>query len=83
MYGHEITSVHDTFMTLAQDAIAFLSSTTLPGSVLVNTFPILQHLPDWFPGTEFKRIASRCRQLREQMCEVGNRPKCTLRLDGD
>ncbi|TFK20076.1 O-methylsterigmatocystin oxidoreductase [Coprinopsis marcescibilis] len=29
--------------------------TTVPGRMLVNVFPILRYVPDWFPGTAWKK----------------------------
>ncbi|TFK18376.1 O-methylsterigmatocystin oxidoreductase [Coprinopsis marcescibilis] len=31
------------------------SSTAMPGKMLVNAFPSLKHVPDWFPGTGWKQ----------------------------
>ncbi|TFK18377.1 cytochrome P450 [Coprinopsis marcescibilis] len=31
------------------------SATTIPGSLLVNVFPVLRFVPDWFPGTAWKK----------------------------
>ncbi|KAG2021090.1 cytochrome P450 [Coprinopsis cinerea AmutBmut pab1-1] len=31
------------------------SEVTLPGSNLVNLFPILRYVPKWFPGASWKR----------------------------
>lgn len=69
-YGHEVTSSKDLFVTLAQKAIGMLSLNFLPGSVLVNTFPLLRHIPDWFPGTEFKRLANHCAEICQEICDV-------------
>ncbi|KAG8727319.1 hypothetical protein FRC11_013512, partial [Ceratobasidium sp. 423] len=34
------------------------------GNFLVNSFPALAYVPDWFPGTEWKRIARRRREQK-------------------
>lgn len=33
------------------------SEATATGAWLVDLFPLLRYLPDWVPGTEFKRTA--------------------------
>ncbi|KAK7420803.1 hypothetical protein QQX98_002607 [Neonectria punicea] len=39
--------------------------------ILVDVFPLLRHVPDWFPGTSFKRTA---RQMRSDLQDVVNKP---------
>ena len=40
----------------AETLIQRFSETTVPGRLLVNSFPFLRHVPDWFPGTQWKQI---------------------------
>jgi cytochrome P450 len=47
------------------------SAATVPGKWAVDMFPFLEHLPDWLPGTEFKKTARRWKQT---MMEVGELP---------
>ncbi|KAF8655018.1 hypothetical protein AX16_003288 [Volvariella volvacea WC 439] len=56
-YGYQIQEKEDPFVTLADVAMEQFSAATAPGGFLVNLVPPLRHLPDWVPGTEFKRIA--------------------------
>ncbi|KPM39026.1 O-methylsterigmatocystin oxidoreductase [Neonectria ditissima] len=42
-----------------------------PGAWLVDVFPFLRHVPDWVPGTSFKRIA---RQMRSDLQDVVDKP---------
>ncbi|KAH9017371.1 cytochrome P450 [Lactarius pseudohatsudake] len=43
------------------------SESVLPGALLVNDFPALKHLPDWFLGTGFKRRARHGMRLIDEM----------------
>ncbi|KAF8139506.1 cytochrome P450, partial [Mycena galopus ATCC 62051] len=70
IYGYEVKPSNDQFVALSENAVKKLSESFFPGAVAVNTFPILQYLPSWMPGTGFKRFAAECRQLTEQMRRV-------------
>ncbi|TFK20134.1 cytochrome P450 98A3 [Coprinopsis marcescibilis] len=39
----------------AETLIQRFSETTVPGRLLVNSFSFLRHVPDWFPGTQWKQ----------------------------
>ncbi|TFK23816.1 O-methylsterigmatocystin oxidoreductase [Coprinopsis marcescibilis] len=48
----------ENIMRLIDDAegiVERFSVTSVPGNLLVNVFPILRHVPDWFPGTAWKK----------------------------
>ncbi|QRV84989.1 cytochrome P450 family protein [Ceratobasidium sp. AG-Ba] len=55
IYGYNLQSLDDPFMTKPQEAIDRLVQTVTPSAFMVNTFPALVNLPDWFPGTQWKR----------------------------
>ncbi|TFK23817.1 cytochrome P450 98A3 [Coprinopsis marcescibilis] len=38
-----------------EEFVVRFSSTSVPGRLLVNTFPILRHVPEWLPGAGWKR----------------------------
>jgi hypothetical protein len=42
-----------------------------PGRFLVDIFPWLRFVPEWFPGTGWKKIAKEWRHLRERMENAG------------
>jgi cytochrome P450 len=46
------------------------SAATVPGKWAVDMFPFLEHLPDWLPGTEFKKTARRWKQTMMQVGEL-------------
>jgi hypothetical protein len=47
-----------------------LSDSVSLGAAAVNVFPVLRHLPTWFPGTGFKRFAQESKVLTDQMLNV-------------
>ncbi|CAE6539432.1 unnamed protein product [Rhizoctonia solani] len=55
-YGYKPQSPQDPFF---KEAVLAFHNATLAGmqtNFLVNTFPTLLYVPDWFPGTSWKRI---------------------------
>ena len=40
MYGYEIESHNDKYVSIAEDAVQILSEASVPGARLVNVFPI-------------------------------------------
>lgn len=46
-----------------------------PGKLLVGTFPSLQYLPSWFPGTGWKKVIE---DLRSTSGRVRSRPYLEL-----
>ncbi|KAJ7574455.1 cytochrome P450 [Mycena floridula] len=70
-YGWSVKSDHDSLVELFQDAIAIQSETTAPGRWLVDSFPLLRFVPQWFPGGSFKRSAAR---YRERFSQIQDKP---------
>ncbi|CCO33582.1 O-methylsterigmatocystin oxidoreductase Short=OMST oxidoreductase [Rhizoctonia solani AG-1 IB] len=62
-YGYDVQGHDDPFFKGAKEAIEHLFSAHMYTNFLVNIFPALSYVPDWFPGTGWKRTA---RQWREQ-----------------
>ncbi|OSD01451.1 cytochrome P450 [Trametes coccinea BRFM310] len=57
-YGLEIADHNDKFIRIAEKGADIYIKISVPGRYLVETFPILRHLPAWFPGATFKREAA-------------------------
>ncbi|KAF9062871.1 cytochrome P450 [Rhodocollybia butyracea] len=56
-YGYEVESESDDpLVRVANLGMDRFNRATAPGAFLVNQMPILLKVPDWFPGTEWKRI---------------------------
>ncbi len=51
-YGVTIKEENDPAVDNAETALAGLAEAGNPGSFLVDTFPIMKHIPSWFPGAE-------------------------------
>ncbi|KAJ7625699.1 cytochrome P450 [Roridomyces roridus] len=69
-YGIDVLPSKDPYVTLAQDAVHTWAAALVPGLYLVDTFPILKHVPSWFPGAGFKRKAREWRKLSWNMAEL-------------
>ncbi|KAJ7279712.1 cytochrome P450 [Mycena rebaudengoi] len=69
-YGIDVLPSDDPYVTLAHKAVRTFSIAAVPGVYLVNTFPILKHIPRWFPGAGFKRQAEEWLKLSRDMLEL-------------
>ncbi|KAH9899373.1 O-methylsterigmatocystin oxidoreductase [Cubamyces lactineus] len=58
VYGIEVADHNDKYIDIAEKGADVYIKVTVPGRYLVETFPILRHLPSWFPGAGFKRDAA-------------------------
>ncbi|RPD69160.1 CyP450 monooxygenase [Lentinus tigrinus ALCF2SS1-7] len=71
-YGIEVDEPgNESYLALAEEALAIFSAATVPGKYLVETFPVLRHVPAWFPFAKFKREAT---AWRAKPMEVLHRP---------
>ncbi|KAF8135168.1 CyP450 monooxygenase [Boletus edulis] len=70
VYGYEMAPRNDLFASIADRASEMLTNCFFPGAALVNTFPVLQHLPEWFPGAGFKHYAKICRKLTRELRDL-------------
>ncbi len=67
VYDYEVSPTNDHFINIVNRTVEIVTATLLPGAHLVNTLPILRHLPTWFPGANFHRVAAHCRKLTHEM----------------
>ncbi|KAF8135167.1 CyP450 monooxygenase [Boletus edulis] len=70
VYGYETAPQNDYFSSIANRASEMLTNSFFPGAALVNVFPVLKHLPEWFPGAGFKRYAKTSRKLTREMRDL-------------
>ncbi|CEL08495.1 hypothetical protein ASPCAL11644 [Aspergillus calidoustus] len=62
-YGYDIDPHgRDPLVALANEALENFSVAGTPGAWIVDTIPLLKHLPNWFPGAGFKRTAAAWRK---------------------
>ncbi|KAF6829462.1 cytochrome p450 oxidoreductase [Colletotrichum musicola] len=72
VYGYNAEQTkQDPLIYIVQKVMDDLAEFAAPGTYLVDTFPILRHVPDWFPGTGWKKLA---RQWKNELAETVEKP---------
>ncbi|PIL24832.1 cytochrome P450 [Ganoderma sinense ZZ0214-1] len=66
-YKIELHNVHEEPYTMIERLVNILDDVSIPGKYLVEAFPILQHLPSWLPGTNFKSLAAAVKSETESI----------------
>ncbi|KAJ6567325.1 cytochrome P450 [Mycena vulgaris] len=80
-YGYPVTHNDDHFVALAEEGIKIASMASGPGKWLVDSFPFLRFLPEWFPGAGFKTKAKEWgKALYEQSLEPHTWAKEQIRV---
>lgn len=71
-YGYTVepSGKRDPLVDLVDDAMDQFSKTCIPGAWTVDVIPALKYLPEWFPGTNFKRVARRCQALVHAVADI-------------
>ncbi|KAB5591581.1 Cytochrome P450 family protein [Ceratobasidium theobromae] len=67
VYGYELERLDDHFVVGAKEAIDNLARAAMSTNFLVNGFPVLAWVPNWFPWTQWKKTA---REFREQKNKI-------------
>ncbi|KAF9468823.1 cytochrome P450 [Collybia nuda] len=57
-HGYEVQEDNDPFVELADKATEQFSIATAPGGFMVDLIPALRHIPPWFPGAGFQKVAT-------------------------
>ncbi|KAA8651397.1 hypothetical protein EYZ11_013218 [Aspergillus tanneri] len=71
-YGYTIEPhASDPLVDLVDEAMDDFSQLVLPGAWLVNFVPLLNNLPEWFPGGGFKRTA---KAYKERVMAMNDAP---------
>ncbi|KAH7320409.1 cytochrome P450 [Rhizoctonia solani] len=70
VYGYEVASEDDSLFKTVDAAVLGFSQALLAQNYLVNTLPWLEHIPEWFPGAQWKAKANEWRRQRDQMLHV-------------
>ncbi|PCH42868.1 cytochrome P450 [Wolfiporia cocos MD-104 SS10] len=68
-YGHRVTSLDDKFIHMAVRAAKETVESGGAGSMLVDFFPFLRHMPTWLPGAGFKKRALEVRPVVRAMLD--------------
>ncbi|CAE6484285.1 unnamed protein product [Rhizoctonia solani] len=69
VYGYELKSPHDPFFIENATMNTNLSRAVQPTDFLVNMLPWMEHIPDWVPGTGWKRTAYEWRAQKDRAME--------------
>ncbi|KAF4611646.1 hypothetical protein D9613_003745 [Agrocybe pediades] len=69
-YGHNIKSVDDLFVRLAERAGTLTVEAGTPAASLVDFFPMMRHIPTWAPFSMFKVNALKTRKAVEAMMNI-------------
>jgi len=74
--GHNMKSMDDPYIVAAQEILTIFGQATKAGEFHVDNWPILKHVPSWFPGAGFKRQAM---EWKEQLMRLVNEPIETVK----
>ncbi|KAI0670980.1 cytochrome P450 [Trametes maxima] len=66
IYDINIINEDDERGRLVEDAVQAIKLLT-PGSLVIELFPFLQHVPEWVPGAGFQTLFARCREVNERL----------------
>ncbi|PVG03919.1 cytochrome P450, partial [Serendipita vermifera] len=66
-YDYDMKPENDPFVELAEKSADNFSQSAAPGAWLVDIFPWMRYIPDWFPGANFKRLAKEWRAINNVM----------------
>jgi hypothetical protein len=68
-YGITVQDSDDPYISNAERALNGIAEAGIPGTFLVDLFPILKYVPSWFPGASFQKKAAGWRELLNKMAE--------------
>lgn len=69
-HGYDVQEHDDPFVKMAEDALNSLHLALVPGKFMVDFFPWLRFVPDWMPGTQWKRHAEVWKGLARALQDV-------------
>ncbi|KAI0260510.1 cytochrome P450 [Gloeopeniophorella convolvens] len=82
MYGYRIKENDDPLVDLAEVVNAQFSRAATPGAFLVDVLPLLRLVPDWVPGTGWKRQAREWAVNVQKMVNIPYSYAKTRRTEG-
>ena len=68
-YGIVVQESDDPYISIAEEFLKGVAEAGIPGSFLVDLFPILKYVPSWFPGAGFQKKAARWKEAAHIMAE--------------
>lgn len=69
-YGVNIVSESDRFYAASEEAMHAADAALLPGAFLVDAFPSLKYVPEWFPGAGFKKFAKTAKKHINKLADL-------------
>lgn len=71
-YGYTVepSNKRDPLVDLVDEAMEQFSKACIPGAWTVDIIPALKYLPEWLPGTDFKRIARRWKATVHAVADI-------------
>ncbi|KAG8836181.1 hypothetical protein FRC17_009524 [Serendipita sp. 399] len=66
-YDYDMKQEGDEFVELAEKSADTFSQAAAPGAWLVDLFPWMRHIPAWFPGASFQRIAREWKAINDRL----------------
>jgi hypothetical protein len=61
-YSINVRPYNDPYIKVVEEAAHCLAQMAVPGAFLVDVFPILKYVPEWFPGAKFQTTAAMMRK---------------------
>ena len=68
-YGISVKESDDPYISIAEEVLDGISEAGIPGTFWVDLFPILKHVPSWFPGAGFQKKAAHWGEAVNAMAE--------------
>ena len=69
-YGFDDIGKNAELIHSAETLVREFGLATAPGVYLVSTFPALRHVPEWFPGTRWKKYMRGLAELSKEVLET-------------
>ena len=70
-YGITVQESDDPYISMAEIALNGAAEAGISGKFWVDMFPLLKHVPSWFPGAGFQKKAAR---WKEAACTMAEKP---------
>ncbi|KIJ64542.1 hypothetical protein HYDPIDRAFT_132510 [Hydnomerulius pinastri MD-312] len=69
-YGHQVKSMDDPFITLAEKGVATIVAAGAVGTHIVDLIPWLRFIPSWLPGGGLKRVPPGTRENLQNFLHI-------------
>lgn len=71
MYGYDVEPKNDRIVQVVERAVQrLIENGANPSVAALNVFPVIRHLPRWFPGTGFHKVVDECAEFTKDMLNV-------------